>query len=192
MSDDTPDTGSSDAPTNTDTTAPPPDNGGPDVSELQRELEKYKALHRKQEERAKANAKAAEELDKLRKASMSDQEKAVEQARAEARAETLRTVGSRLVDAELKATVAGRLPAEQLEALLERLDRSHFLTDDGAPDTKAITAWVDRIAPAGQHNDTAAPRRPLDMGQGRRPGTAQPSVASGAALYAAKHGKQQT
>lgn len=146
---------------------------------------------RKWEERAKANANAAKELEQVRKASMSDQEKAVDTARAEARAEVLRTVGGRLVDAEVRVATAGR--GIDVDALLDGLDRGRFMTDDGEPDSKAIAQWVDRIAPR-QEPAPAGPARASfpDLGQGRRQGTPQPSVASGAALYAAKHGKSNT
>lgn len=157
---DAPDTGN-DAETKPETTEEP----SPDV--LQAEVDKWKALSRKHEEKAKANAAAAKELEQVRMSSMSDQEKAVETARAEARAEALREVGSVRVDDAVRIAAAGR--EVDVDALLEGLDRSRFLTDDGQPDTDAVTAWVDRIAPVKE----ATPSFP-DLGQGAR-GT--PAVA---------------
>jgi hypothetical protein len=89
---------------------------------------------------------------------MTDQEKAVEAAKAEARSEALKTVGVRLVDAEVKAACAGR--KVDVAALLEGLDRTKFLTDDGEPDSDAIEKWVDKVAPSKAG--------PLDLGQGAR------------------------
>jgi hypothetical protein len=97
---------------------------------------------------------------------MSDTEKAVEAARAEARTAALREVGGRLVDAELRAAAAGR-PIE-VDALLEAVDRSRFITDDGDVDRKALAAWVDRIAPAPTD---APPRVPSFDGGARTPHT---------------------
>lgn len=158
MTDTLPDTGDT-TPENT----PAPAAAEPDTgSDLTAELEKWKSQARKHEQRAKANAEAAKELEKLRSESMTEQERAVEAAKAATRAEILVEVGSRLVDAEVRAAAAGR--SVDVDALLDGLDRSRFLSDDGEPDRDAIASWVDRIAPQG--NDTPPPR--VDLGQGVR------------------------
>jgi hypothetical protein len=127
------------------------------------EAEKWKSQSRKHEERARANSNAAKELEKVRQQSMTETEKAVAQAReegkAEGRTETTKTLAARLVDSEVKAAAAGR--SVDVAALLDGLDRSRFLTDDGEPDVKAITSWMDRIAPT---------KTRLDLGQGPRGG----------------------
>lgn len=105
----------------------------------------------------------ADELETLRAQSMTEAEKAVDEARKAGRAEARAELGVRLVDAEVRAAAAGR--SVDVEALLEGLDRRRFMTDDDEPDTKAITAWLDRIAPA-------ASTRQLDLGQGARNGGA--------------------
>lgn len=91
------------------------------------------------DEERRARRAAEKELATLRQASMSEQEKAVEAARAEARAEAAKTYGSKLVDAELKGALAGK--SLKPEALLS-FDRSSFLTEDGDVDSAAITKWV--------------------------------------------------
>lgn len=96
----------------------------------------------------KERQRLAQELETTRLSSLSDAEKAVELARAETRKETLRLVGGRLVDAEVRAASAGRLAPEQVEALLEGLDRSRFITDDGDVNREALTTWVGRFAPS--------------------------------------------
>lgn len=137
------------------------------------EIEKWKGLSRKHEERSKANADAAKELETAKTAAMSDQEKAVAEAVAKARTETLAEVGATLVDAEVKAAAAGR--TVDVEALLEGLDRKRYLTDEGKPDTDAITKWVNRIAPEAPADEGqkpgAGPRLPVDIGQGQRGST---------------------
>lgn len=136
------------------TTIATPDTGA-ESSDLTAEVEKWKALAQKHEGRAKQNATAARELETLRQSAMSDQEKAVSAAKAEGRTEALREAGTRLVDAEVRAAAAGR--NVDTDALLEGLDRTKFLDDDGEPDRDAITAWIDRIAPAEQERGFAAP-----------------------------------
>jgi hypothetical protein len=130
-----------------------------DTPDLAAELEKWKGLARKHETRAKENATAATELEKLRQASMSDTEKAVALAVEQTKHETLKLVGGRLVDAEVRTVLAGR--GVDADALLDGLDRSRFLGDDGEPDTAGIAAWVERIAPK---RDASG----FDIGQGAR------------------------
>lgn len=158
--------------------AEPPDTGD-QQQDWQAEAEKWKALARKHEtenakalERIRTNTAALKELEQLKQQSMTEQEKAVAQARAEARTEALRTVGGRLVDAEVRVAATGR-PID-VPTLLEGLDRTRFLNDDGEPDTAAITAWVDKLAPP-----PAEPAKPgfPDLGQGAR-GTATSSSPS--------------
>jgi hypothetical protein len=164
MTDTAPDMGE---PTTTDT--PPADGTPADTVDHAAEAAKWKELARKHEERAKSNAAAARELDELRKQSMTDQEKAVAEARTEARADALREVGGRLVQAEVRAAAAGR-PVD-VDALLEVLDASIFVGDDGEPDRARITAWVDRVAPAADPNITHGFP---DLGQGTRSETPLP------------------
>lgn len=157
MSDTAADT-ATDAPEST----PEADVTAPDTGDdLTAELSKWKAQARKHEERAKANAAAAKELEKLREQSMTDQERAVEEARKAARSEALAEVGSARVEDAVRVAAAGR-PVD-VDALLEGLDRSRFLNEDGQPDRDAIAAWVDRIAPASE----TTPAR-VDLGQGAR------------------------
>lgn len=127
------------------------------------EAEKFKALARKHEERAKSNAEKAKGYDELKKSQMTEQEKAVDAARAEARAEVLRESAPRLVSAEFRAVAAGRLTAEQVVELIEDLDMTKYLTEDGEVDTERVTKKVDALAPKGD----GKPVFP-DLGQGKR------------------------
>ena len=137
----TPDTGTEAEPTEPEATA------APEV-DLEAEVNKWKALSRKHEDKAKANAKAQQELDRLRQESMSEQERAVEAARQQARSETL----------------AGR--DIDIDSVLDAVDLSKFLDDDGHPDTVKVGDWVERIAPLPE--TSATPKVP-ELGQGARP-----------------------
>ena len=132
------------------------------ATDLAAEVEKWKAQSRKNEDRAKANAEAAKELERLKRESLPEQERLIEEARAAARAEALAEVGTSRVDDAVKLAAAGR-PVD-VDALLEGLDRKRFLGEDGQPDVPAITAWVDRVAPAPTEGAVTA----LDLGQGTR------------------------
>lgn len=127
-----------------------------------RALADERRARRDAERRAKS---ASTELEQLRQQTMSDQEKAVQKARDEGRTEALKETGVKLVDAEVRGLTSGR--NVDADALLEGIDRSKFLDDNGDPDRKAIKAWVDKIAPAG--NGTNGNGFP-DLGQGNRGG----------------------
>jgi hypothetical protein len=147
------------------------ETGTETAPDLTAELEKWKSLSKKNEERAKANAAAAKELEQLRQQSMTDQEKAVEQAKSEARAEALRTIGGRLVDASVRVAAAGRIPDESVVVLLQGLDRSKFLDENGEVDEKSVAAFVDGIAPKAPEPE---PQGFPDLGQGPRGGNQMP------------------
>lgn len=131
----------------------------------QAEAEKWKALSRKNEERAKANASAAAELEGLRNASLSDSEKAVENAKAEGRKQALQEVSMRLVDAEFKVAAAGR--PVNVDALLDGLDRTRFVNEEGEVDSERVSAFIDGLAPKVK----------ADMGQGSRDSAYKKSTA---------------
>lgn len=149
----------------TGTAAGPPATGaeGPDLAA---EVERYRAEARKWEDRSKANASAARELDALRLQSMTDTERAVAEAVASTRQNVRVEFGARLVDAEVRAAAAGS--AVDVDVLLEGLDRRRFLNEDGEPNVREIRRWVGRVAPKAPEPGPPG----LDLGQGQRPGPA--------------------
>jgi hypothetical protein len=101
--------------------------------------------------------KAAEiELAKLRQQHVSDDEKALQAARDEGRAEAFKAVGLRVAAAEFRAVAAGKLADP--DAALEVLDLSRFVGDEGEIDLVGLTAIVDKLA---------APLRTDPGGRGR-------------------------
>jgi hypothetical protein len=157
----TPDTG-------TDTIVEPepaaPVDAPPSLEDLQAEIDKWKSLSRKHEDKAKANAKAQQELERLRQESMTEQERAVESARNEARAAVLAELGETRVGDAFRVAAAGR--NLDIDTLLEGVNLKSFLDEDGNPDTVKVGDWVERIAPKPEQSTT--PSVP-DLGQGARP-----------------------
>jgi hypothetical protein len=104
---------------------------------------------------SKANQEAAKyrrelratqaELDKVRQAGLSEQEKAVAAAKAEGLTEATKAVAPRIVRAEFRAAAAGQVDKQTLDAYLEDVDLSKFIGDDGEPDLKAIEARIKRL-----------------------------------------------
>lgn len=100
-------------------------------------------------EERRARKAAEKELETLRKTTMTEQERAIAEAKTAAQAEATRAAGPRLVRAELRAAAAeAGLPKDALDGFLEYADLSRFLTDDGEPDSKTIAAAVKRLGGA--------------------------------------------
>ena len=112
-------------------------------------------------EERRARKVAERELANLRKAAMSDQERAVAEAKAAGATEAARAAAPRLVRAEFRAAAAGQVDQQTLDAYLEDVDLTKFVTDDGEPDLKAITARIKRLGGG----------RPADFDGGARAST---------------------
>ena len=126
--------------------------------DLSAELEKWKTLSRKNEQQAKANAAAAKELEDLKKSQLTDQERLVESTKEETRRAVRMEFATKLVDAELKSALNGRVLDGG--SLLE-FDKSSFIDDDGNVDSESVTTWVEA------HSSTGDVPKP-DLGQGNR------------------------
>jgi hypothetical protein len=148
--------------------APEPDTG----EAANPEVEKWKSLARKHEDRAKEDAKekaaALRELDKLRTAHLSDTERAIAEAKAAGRAEVLTETGRRLAAAEFRAAAASA--GLDVAQVLDLVNVDRFLGEDGTPDEKAITEAVTRFV--GLRGEAPAKPSPgLDLGPRSGPGT---------------------
>jgi len=134
------------------------------------------ALDRMKAERTEAQKtakKAQAELEQLRAASMSEQEKAVKEAEARGRAATVAEFGSRLVDAEFRSLTVGRVLTP--DALLS-FDRSTFLSDDGQVSRDDLKTWVE-----ANSSEVGNPRPTGNADQGAR-GAPLPTDARSADL----------
>ncbi|MFE0039433.1 hypothetical protein [Streptomyces sp. NPDC059015] len=187
--DDKPDTG----PSSTDKTGA----NEADDTDWKAEAEKYKALSRKHETRAKENATAAKERDELKRQAMSDQERAVDEAAAKARAEERVRLAGKLARQGFLAAAAGRIP--HAATVADDLNLSKYIAEDGEVDEKGLAELVDRLAPKAEkkQDDDGAEKpakqsaRGFDQGP-RGTGAARKgsSVASGRDLWAQR--KQTT
>lgn len=132
-----------------------------DVEALIAERDKWKSFARKHEDSWKT---ASQELDELRRAGLSDAEKAIADAEARGRQAALSDVGSTLAEAELRvqASLAG---VEVPESVAQYLDVTRFIGTDGSPDKTAIAAFVSGLAPADK-----GPKFPQNVGIGPQGG----------------------
>jgi len=141
-----------------------------DAKDWKAEAEKWQALARKNEERAKGNAAAVKELEQLKAANLTETEKAVAEAERRGHAAATTAGASRLARAELRAAAAGQVDKAAMDGFLEYADLAKFVGDDGEPDTKAIERAVKALAgePKTTNFDGGARRtaeKPTDMNQ---------------------------
>ncbi|MGW2708067.1 hypothetical protein ACWC4J_03590 [Streptomyces sp. NPDC001356] len=102
---------------------------------------------RKWEQRAKKNSTAAEELARLKREGMSEQEAAVAAARAEERAKG----GERIARSVFLAAAKGRI--ENPSEVVEDINLRKYVDDDGEVDDDAIARLVDKLAPKQSGKD---------------------------------------
>jgi hypothetical protein len=177
--------------------------------EQQRNYYKYQARKHENTVKGLGDVKAlqdkASQYDSLVAASKTEQERAVEQAKNEGRTAALKEVGGRLVEAELRVAVGGRLDKDGFAALVGGLDRAQFINGEGNVDTDKVATFVNTLFPAGQAASApsagqgqtgqpaapATPPRGPDFGQGVRT-TAPPSpLEAGRAAARARHPQAQ-
>lgn len=180
---------------------PPPPDGLGDAGKkaLAEERQARKDAERQLKELSAKASRADEletELAKLREDAMSDQEKALEQARKEAleqgRNEALQTVNERLFKAEVKAASAGKVVDTDL--LDDPLVAQRILGFDGIPtddsgdiDATAIVGAVEKLLESKPHLAVSATRTPGSADQGARPKGTTPRATSLEDAYAAHY-----
>lgn len=147
----------------TEETQPPADLGDAGKQALDR----MKAERNEARKREKA---LQAQLEEIQRSNMTDQEKAIDEAKATARAEALGEVGAKIAAAEFKAAAAGRLTDDQMTTLLSGLDLKAFLDVDGDVDPAKVKTFVDTVAPEVEETEQAPGDllAGLDLGQGSR------------------------
>lgn len=124
------------------------EQGNPDEATLgdagKQALQRMKA-ERDEQKRLARTTQA--ELEKLRNATATEQEKALHAARSEGATEAAKSFGQRLARTEFDAAAARRNPDFDTAGPLEYVDLAKFVGEDGEPDTKAIKAAVERLVP---------------------------------------------
>lgn len=128
------------------------------------------------------------ELKKLKDQNLTESERAVEAAKAEARTSVLAEVGNKLAAAEFRAALA-HVDGERRERIIGRLNLPDFITEDGDVDTAKVRETAADLAPTGK--DAGNTQR-HDYGAGRRGGSNATGVSAGADMYAASRKKTTT
>lgn len=104
----------------------------------------WKAMSRKHEREAK---KAHAELEKVRKANQTEQEKAIDAAKDEGRRAALVEAGERLAAAEIRAALS--TVVDDPKSIIEDLNLAKYVTEDGDVDEDAVAALRQKFAAIG-------------------------------------------
>jgi hypothetical protein len=117
-----------------------------------------------------ANKAKVEGYDALLEASKSEQERAIEEAKATATAAGRAEMIPHLLQAEFVAAAAGKLTRDQALELVAPLNAAHFLDDNGNVDTAKVTSYVGKYisAAAPAPNGAKLPAGFPDLGQGKK------------------------
>lgn len=120
------------------------------------------------------------QLEELQRSQMSDHEKAIDEAKAAARAEALAEAGAHVARAEIRAAAAtAGLSDDQCKTLLGGIDPKAFLTEAGEVDAEKVKSFIAGVAPT---------RQKLDLGQGTRGSAAGATDMNSAIRRAAGRG----
>lgn len=136
-----------------------------DFEALKAEKDKWQNLSRETEKKFKDIGK---ELESFKKKNMDESEMLFHETSQKARSEAISQFGGKLVKAEFKAAAAGRMSETQLNSLLDNVNVSKFMNDDGDIDEKAISDFVDSIVPKVEDVKKPEQKNLFDMGQGAR------------------------
>ncbi|MFJ2113114.1 MULTISPECIES: hypothetical protein [unclassified Streptomyces] len=117
----------------------------PDTGKGDSDVEKWKAQSRKHEERAKANAAAAKELEELKAANATDTEKAIGEAVKKAVAEERSRGAAALARQVFLAGASGRI--ESPTDVVEDVNLSKYIDANGDVDEDGLGKLIDRLAP---------------------------------------------
>jgi hypothetical protein len=168
---------------------------------LEQQVAYHKFQSRKHEERASeyrsaAGGKTAAEIKAdldaaaaLKREKLTEQERAVEDAKREAREATASEYGPKAVRTAFELALRN-LPDEERGEFIEELDLKKFLTDSGDVDTAKVLSRAEKIAPADKDKGG---RPKFDFGGGSRGDTrTKTGVAAGSALFDASRKKSTT
>ena len=116
----------------------------------------------------------AEQYDTLAASVQTDHERALAEAQEQAFNAAMGSVVPRLVRAEFRSAAVGKLTPDQLDALIEDVDLTKYVDDEGEPDLERIKRKVDAFAPKttppsfgqGQRQQVQAPKSMNDLIRG--------------------------
>jgi hypothetical protein len=136
----------SESPPETGTAPPeqPAETAPPAPQPQEPPAEDYEAKWKAQQ---KVNRDLEKKLEQTRTANMNETEKAVHEAEQRGRSAASKDFGQRLARTEFDALAARRNPDFNTANVLEYVDLSKMVGDDGEPDAKALRSAVERLVP---------------------------------------------
>lgn len=147
------------------------------------------------DKRADYDDKSAE-LEKLRREKLSEQERAVEEARDETRAEVAKEYTKKIAQATITGALkSAGLTDDEIETKLKYVDMSVFVGDNGDVDSKELDGYLAGAMPNTDSSNSRGDNAWPDMGGGKRGsdrlGRTGGSIAKGREKYRAARKQQQ-
>lgn len=131
------------------------------------EAEKWRSLSRKHEDNWK---KLSKEIEELRKAQMSEQERALLEAEERGRRAALESIAHER--AQLKLEAAAAKAGVDLSPIAEMLNVSRFIEEDGSVSEDRITGFVEQLA--SKFAQPKGPKYPQGLGIGPQSSSSKP------------------
>lgn len=130
---------------------PPAEDPPDDLGDAgKKALAEERAARKAAEKEAKRAKELEAELAKFREDAMSEQERAIDQARKEGRAEAATEANVRIARSEAKALATGKTRDPEVAVQLLG-DLAQFVTDDGDVDTDAMSDALDKLVEAKEY-----------------------------------------
>jgi hypothetical protein len=164
-------------PTPTDPPAPPPDPT-PDPDEALGDAGR-RAIQAERDARRAADKKARDleaEIEQLRRAQMTENERAVAEAEERGRKTATTEVAQRIAAAEIRAALTGIVPDPG--AVVEDLNLSRYVTDTGDVDTAAVVKLREKYEAFATKNPPKPDPGPGDGGHRGGPPATDPGEMS--------------
>lgn len=135
----------------------------------------------------KTPAEVQQELEKLRQQTMTDQEKAVEEAKNTGKAEGARAASLAAARMAFEFALGHDPESNDQSDLIDTLDLSKVVTDTGEIDTAKVRSIAGKLAPAGKGTGSG-----IDIGAGRRQAATGSGVSAGQAMFEDRRKKTTT
>jgi hypothetical protein len=154
----------------------------------------WKHQARRHEDRAtewtklgKTPAEVQQELEKLRQQTMTDQEKAVTEATQKGKAEGKTEASLKAARMAFEFALGHEPETNDQSDLIDTLDLSKVVTEDGEIDTAKVRSIASKLAPAGKGTGSG-----FDIGAGRRQAATGSGVSAGQQMFESRRKKTTT
>lgn len=151
------------APAEATSTSTDAEQEAPSLEDLQAELDRWKADARKHEKRARENAAASRELQKLQEQNQTESERLAAEAERRGYSKAKVEMSERLAAASIKTALAGLV--EDPTVIVDDLNLARYIDEDGEVDESAVKTLKDK------YTALLGNKQPAKVSHGKRSST---------------------